>query len=362
MAICRYLRRRFGVTIALWAMLGPWLAYGQGASAGNKPVDPGQTPPSPAPAQIQLPPDVVDVLTANTGNVNGRVVEPDTNSDGKGLSLASGPLQTDPSEPADVAGYCTALAGRVSHPEALAKICEFALLVPKKLPDVICERTTKRYWKTSGDQTLFEKASKPNFDGVNHSDIITAEVTYRDGEEYDSNVRVDGMPGDASAPWSSGAWSIGEFALSLNTIFLPASKPEFRFRKEQKLHGRDSLGFDFHVSAENNRLYYLRSGGKEWFPDYSGRLWLDKSDFRLLRLERGTLETPKQPITRMKTATDYSLVALGDGTSIVLPVHAEVLICALPGYSQFNACARNIVTFAKWRKFRATTNIIVPPN
>ncbi len=343
-------------------MVAPLVAHGQGASAGNKTGDPGQPSPSAAAPHIQLSPDLLDVLTANTGNLNGRVVDPGATPDGKGLSLASGPLQPDPSEPPDVAGYCTALAGRGSYSEALAKICEFALLVPKKLPDVICERTTKRYWKTSGDQTLFEKASKPNFDGINHSDIITAEVTYRDGEEYDSEVRVDGMPGDASAPWSSGAWSIGEFALSLNTIFLPASKPEFRFRKEQKLHDRESLVFDFHVSAENNRLYYLRSDGKEWFPDYSGRLWLDKSDFRLLRLQRETLEMPKEPITRMKTVTDYSLVALGDGTSIVLPVHSDVLICAPPSYSQFSTCARNIVTFAKWRKFRATTNIIVHPN
>ena len=154
-----------------------------------------------------------------------------TSPDGKGVSLAYGPLQTDPSDPADVAKYCTTLAGEVRRSEALVKICEFALSVPRKLPDIICERKTKRYWKTPGNETLFEKVSKTDFDGINHSDTITAQVTYRDGEEYDSEVRVDGKPGDASAPWSSGAWSIGEFALSLNTIFLPASKPEFRYRK-----------------------------------------------------------------------------------------------------------------------------------
>jgi hypothetical protein len=242
----------------------------------------------------------------------------------------------------------------------LAKVCEFALSVPRKLPDVICERKTQRYWTTSGDETLFDKASKVDFDDVNHADVITAQVTYRDGQEYDSDFRVDGKPADAAAPWSSGAWSLGEFALSLNTIFLPSSKPEFRLRKQEKLHSVPAIVFDFHVSAENNQLYYLRSGGKVRFPEYSGRLWLGKADFRLLRLERETADMPGQPITRMKTTTDYSPVALGDGTSMVLPVHADVLICTLPGYA-FNTCARNIVTFTKWQKFRATTNIILNP-
>ena len=45
---------------------------------------------------------------------------------------------------------------------------------------------------------------------------------------------------------------------------------------------------------------------------------------------------------------------------MVLPVHADVLIC--PNQPLFSACARNIVTFTKWQKFRATTNIILNPN
>jgi len=347
--------------IVLWAMQSSFSAHSQAAPV-NGTSNPVQQSPSTAPAQVRFSPDLLAALTANTGNTSGRVVDPDNTPDGEGLSLASGPRQTDPSEPADAAGYCSGLAGSAEYSAALAKACEFALSVPRKLPDVICERTTKRYWKTTGDETLFERASKPDFDDMSHSDVITAEVTYRDGQEYDSDVRVDGKPADASAPWSSGAWSIGEFALSLNTIFLPSSKPEFRYRKQGKLHGGHAFVFDFHVSAENNKIYYLRSDGKKWFPEYSGSLWLDKTNFRLLRLERETANMPSEPITRMKTATDYSLVALGDGSNMVLPVHADVLICTLPSNAQFNTCARNIVTFTKWQKFRATTNIIVNPN
>jgi hypothetical protein len=316
----------------------------------------GAEQPAPKPpATVPFSPDLLNALTANTGNTTGRVVDQANHPEDKGLSVA-GPPQADPSEPADIAGYCATLASARENSAALAKICEFALSVPKRLPDVICERKTKRYWKASDDQTLFEKASKIDFDDVTHSDVITAQVTYRDGQEYDSDFHVDGKPADAAAPWSSGAWSLGEFALSLNTIFMPSSKPEFRHRKPEKVHGAPAIVFDFHVSAENNKLYSLRSGGKEWFPQYSGRIWIDKTDFRLLRLERETADMPAEPITRMKSATDYSLVALGDGTNMVLPVHADVLICP-----PFDGCARNIVTFTKWQKFRATTNINLNP-
>jgi len=329
----------------LWVMLSPFLAHSQAAPV-NETANPMQQSPSTAPPKIPFSPDLLDALTANTGNTPGRVVDPDNTPDGKGLLWTSGPQQTDLSEPADVAAYCATLAGAGEHSSALAKVCEFALSVPKKFPDVICERKTKRHWKTLGDKTF--------------SDVITAQVTYRDGQEYDSHVHVDGKPADSAGPWSSGAWSVGEFASSLNTMFMPSSKPEFRYRKEEKLHGAPAVVFDFHVSAENNKLYYLSSSGKQWFPEYAGRLWLDKTDGRLLRLERETADMPSEPITRMKTATDYSLVALGDDTSMVLPVHADVLIC--PNQPLFSACARNIVTFTKWQKFRATTNIILNPN
>lgn len=310
---------------------------------------------------LEIPIAAVAASAAAAGNMFDRfMASPDTNS--AVLSLASGPPQTNKSQPSDMSRYCSTLAGTGEHSSALATVCAFALSVPKKLPDIVCERKTQRYWKTYGNETLYEKAAKDDSGYVSHSDVITAQVTYRDGRENDENLRVDGKPADAAVPWSSGAWSIGEFALNLNTIFLPSSRPEFRYRKEEKLHSVPAFVFEFHVLAENNKLYHLRSGDKEWFPEYSGKLWLDKTDFRLLRLERETADMPGQPIGRMKTATDYSLVALGDGTSIVLPVHAEVLICTLANDALFNSCARNVVSFTKWQKFRATTNIILNPN
>ncbi len=313
-------------------------------SQTTEPADsPGKTQSSPQGAKRTIPfsPETITTLTARTGNA---ATESST-------SESVGVL------PADIPGYCSGLAGTVQNPAALASLCEFALSIPKKLPDVICERETKRYWKTSGDETLYEKAAKANFDLVNHSDVITAKVTYREGREYYEDVRIDGQPADASAPWSSGAWSIGEFALNLNTIFMPPSKPEFRFIKQERLHSIPALLFSFHVSAENNEYYFLLSGDKAWYPEYRGKVWLDKASFQLLKLERETADMPEEPISRMKTVTEYSQIALGDGSSMVLPVHSDVVTCT--PRRPFDNCARNIVRLSKWQKFRATTKMIL---
>jgi hypothetical protein len=140
---------------------------------------------------------------------------------------------------------------------------------------------------------------------------------------------------------------------------MPSSRPEFRPQKEEKIRSIPAIVFDFHVSAANNKLYGLRSSDKAWFPEFSGKLWLDKKDLRLLRLERVTAYTPNETITRVKSTTDYSLVHLGDGSEMVLPTHADVLVC---GAYASESCNRNIVTFSHWQKFRAKAKIIPSPN
>src|SRR5215472_12859552 len=70
----------------------------------------GAEQPAPKPpATVPFSPDLLNALTANTGNTTGRVVDQANHPEDKGLSVA-GPPQADPSEPADIAGYCATLA------------------------------------------------------------------------------------------------------------------------------------------------------------------------------------------------------------------------------------------------------------
>lgn len=125
-------------------------------------------------------------------------------------------------------------------------------------------------------------------------------VTYRDGQEFYSEVRVDGQPAPANASEPSGNWSHGEFATMLTSIFAPSSKAQFHYSKQTKLHSIPALVFDFEVAARNNRLYFLESRDKTWFPEYGGKIWVDVRTSSLLRLKLETAYMQDYPITRTK--------------------------------------------------------------
>jgi len=252
-------------------------------------------------------------------------------------------------ETVDIPKYCSDLGGREEHSSSLAAVCEYVLNLRKKLSNVICDRKTRRYWNTrsaSVDDAIF----------IEHSDVVTVNVTYRDGQEFYSDVRVDGQPVSANASEPSGNWSHGEFATMLASIFAPASKAQFHYLKQTRLHSIPALVFDFKVAAQNNRLYFLESHHKIWFPGYGGKIWVDGRTPSLLRLELETEDMPDYPITRTKDEIDYSNLLLGDGTSMVLPTKSNVLICETS-----NHCASSIIKFANWHRFRATTKIVASP-
>jgi hypothetical protein len=271
-------------------------------------------------------------------------------------------------EAVDAPKYCSDLAGKEEHSSSLAAVCEFALNLRKKLSNVICDRETKRYW-TTGRPAAFAgrggrggRAIRTETDDVQHADIVTVNVTYRDGQEYYSDVRVDGQPVPVTAPELSGSWSHGEFATMLEGVFAPSSKAQFHYSKETKRHSTQAFVFDFKVAAQNNRLYFLKSGDKIWFPEYEGRIWVDTHKSSLLRLERETKYMPDDPVTRTKTEIEYSNLVLGDGTSMVLPANSNGLICEPPLHGNSDNCARIITTFTHWHKFRAKTNVVIPPD
>jgi hypothetical protein len=260
--------------------------------------------------------------------------------------------------PPDVPEHCARLAGSGEHSQALESICLYAFSTSKKLPDVICDRETKRYRDTpSQAEKMLNSMARGKPAGKDYFDVVAAKVAYLNGREYYDKVRINGMPVDDAAPWRAGSWTVGEFSSILVSIFLPSSKPDLQFEKEELLHSIPALVFDFHVSSQNNTSYFLSSDNRIWFPEYSGKFWLDKNTFRLLRLQRETPQMPDYPIRRVTTQIDYSNVALGDGTSLVLPNASTSLVCSRsPGY-----CGVNITALAGWQKFRATTNIVLHP-
>ncbi len=287
------------------------------------------------------------VLPANSEPSNPSAIVPADSADANGRGLPSALTATGIVElestrlelDSAIRSYCEARAGANKYSSALANVCEFALSSREELPDIICHREMRR----------------------SKRDLITSEVRYSHGQEYYDDIQINRRPVDIGTVESSGNWSDGEFATILQGVFYPRSNAAFQFKKEEVLRSNRALVFEFHVDQRNNKSYRLRSGHSPegtlaWFPDYHGRLWLDKKTFRLMRLERETDHMRKYPITFMETRIDYAYVPLGDGSSFVLPTNSDVRICSA---SQSDKCSHNIIKFSNWHKFRAKTRILM---
>ncbi len=260
------------------------------------------------------------------------------------VSASAGPDVPFLEPDAEIKPYCLAIANGVEYSAALAELCRFTLSLPRKMPNVICDLETKRFWRA-----------------YNHAnrDVVTATVAYENGQERYSGIKINGAAAQAQALNSS--WSMGEFASNLQMVFSPLSGAEFRFSKEVKLNSIPSLVFEFRVDQPNNELYYLHAfypggWGVTLFPAYHGRVWLNKSTFELMRMEKETAEIPHSfPISRASTVIDYSNVPLGDGSYFVLPGKSEIETCES---GEAFECAHNVVRFANWHKFGAKSRIL----
>jgi len=244
----------------------------------------------------------------------------------------------------DIASYCDAISRPNTHAEALASVCAYAFSLTRKLPNLMCQRNTKRFWRNN----LF-----------NSRDEIKTKVIYQDGVEYDSDILAESKRPGFRRVGSTG--SSGEFAAYLQAIFSPRTTADFQFKEETTLDSVPALLFTFNVDREYNYLYYLQASflngrSQITYPGYRGQFWIDKSNFRLLRLVRETTDVQSGfPINYASTIINYSDVGLGDGTTFVLPVKADAVICSP---DEGKECAHNFISYSNYHKFRATTRIL----
>jgi len=242
-----------------------------------------------------------------------------------------------------VAAYCERLSQGKGQAAALDAVCEFALSLFWKLPNVIGDEERIRY---QVDQ----------LGGAAQRDVITAKVRFEDGQEQYDQITINGRPAPVAMVGASG-WSEGEFATDLQALFLPQSATQFKFVKQEALRGSQALVFDFKVLRKNNRLRYLQAeSGATTLPGYHGRLWINQSTLHLMRLERKVDDVEAGfAIQRADLSIEYGDVDLADGSTFVLPVQALNVSC--PSFAP-SYCWHNQLSFKHWHKFAARARVL----
>lgn len=237
------------------------------------------------------------------------------------------------------ANFCAWLPSNIQHADGLQGACEYAMTLPRKMPNFICHEETAR------------------FQGRNKvpTDLITASVRYENGDETYSDLKLNGEAKPDVFAKTAGLWSSGQFEGNLRDIFHSGNRATFEFSREDRMGDHAAWVFTYKIARQEEPLWQLRTGDDVLAPPYSGELWVDQKSGGVLRFTSKANDLPGTfPMQSAEVRIDYDNVAFGDGTSFILPVTSSVAT-QFRGYES----TRNLVQFRGCHKFRATARMIL---
>jgi hypothetical protein len=195
-------------------------------------------------------------------------------------------------------------------------------------------------------------------------DRLSIAVSYRQtaGEDY-KLLSVNGMPAAQDQAYGmklGGTISTGEYVSALSDLFRPESRAEFNMVDTDTLRGRRTIVYEYAVKKEfSHWILGWGEGGslrQQTIAGYRGRIWIDRENNRVLRLEEISTEIdPGFPITATNTMIDYDWVTIVEKEHL-LPSRAVVELTSRDrGQTEQT---RNEILFRGYRKFGAEVKII----
>jgi hypothetical protein len=214
------------------------------------------------------------------------------------------------------------------------------------LPNYVVKQFTTRYQTDSahGNRTSWQAL-----------DVVTADVVCEGGKESYKNILINGKAPRDSVE-KTGSWSTGEFATVLQGILAPQTDADFHNKRSTTIVNRPAFRYDYSVEQPNS-MWHVYASSESYIPAYTGSIWIDKENFRVLRIEMSAVNMPRSfALDAVESAVDYDYVLIGD-QKFLLPTHSEALSC-VRGTSE---CTRNVIEFRNYKKFGADTSITFEP-
>jgi hypothetical protein len=228
----------------------------------------------------------------------------------------------------------------------LDKAREAALTFSESLPNYVVKQFTTRY------QSEAARRGETSWHAL---DTISADVVSEGGKDKYKNILVNGKP-PKEAVEKSGSWSTGEFSSVLLDVLSPATDADFHNKRSSSIANHAAWRYDFTVDQANSH-WHVYSAADSYKPEYTGTIWIDKENSRVLRIELSARNMPKAfPLDTVESAVDYDYVLIGE-RKFLLPVHSEALSCG----RGTSFCSRNVIDFRNYKKFGADTSVTFEP-
>ncbi len=217
----------------------------------------------------------------------------------------------------------------------------------EELPDFICQQEVQRYYDIDGSGA-WDKA-----------DTLAYELTYNRKRESLKPINAVGRPVTKAPGQAGGAFSTGNFAVSLAALFDAETKTVFKPAGKDRLGTRPTLIYDYRVPKETSALTVQAEGAPQIISGYSGSIWIDAEKKLVLRIEQAVDDLPKSyPVTNSDSIIDYDMVKLrGIDVESLLPIRAEFMI----GDRRKRQQSRNMIYFKFYRKFETDIKFIDDP-
>jgi hypothetical protein len=233
-------------------------------------------------------------------------------------------------------------AGPRSSDPVIQGAREAASQFTESLPNYVVKQFTTRY------QTDAAHGNRTSWQAL---DVVTADVACENGKESYKNILVNGKaPHDDIE--KTGSWSSGEFATVLQGILAPYTDADFHNKRSTTINNHAAFRYDYTVDQPRSG-WHVYASSESYVPGYTGSIWIDKENFRVLRIEMSAVNMPKSfALDAVESAVDYDYVMISD-QKYLLPTHSEALSC-MRGTSE---CTRNVIEFRNYKKFGADTSI-----
>lgn len=196
-------------------------------------------------------------------------------------------------------------------------------------------------------------------------DNLTIAVNYSatKGENY-KVLAINGTPinaeGGNNYAGLSGATTQGEFVEDLERVFKSESKTEFNLIDTDTLRGQQAVVYEFKIKLENAKKiglsYGSRSVSTSALTGQKGKVWIDRSKFRVLRIEYQFTDIPSDfPIKAFESSSNFDWVEIA-GEKYLLPVLSDARFTTTSSVGLLQD--RNLIRFKNYQKYGSEVTIV----
>lgn len=244
--------------------------------------------------------------------------------------------------------------------EVLSKSREVTLTAVEEMPDFVVKQIVQRgvsYAGTSNFQNL---------------DRLVVAVSYRSPDVSGSNgaeeyrvLSINGVLQETPKAKNNyfevgGTSSTGEFVTVLSTIFKPENEAKFETIDTDVIRQRRAIVYGFAISVDKKPESISYGKVDSTVTGMQGKIWIDRENFRVLRVESNATDIPVDfRVRAAKRTIDYDWVTINN-EKFLLPLVSDVRLTSREGKETYET--RNVIRFKEYQKFGSEVKILDDDN